>query len=503
MNCNYCSIAHRKFYCSDCIQEKLQKHNEQISFLIKEKDAAVTKATTFFEKATLLQQRIAEKNKRASRLEQMQERQTQLMNECSQKRQQLKELQRQLKERKTRLEEAQKRASLNQKKSQVQSTMKSWQKIHKMTVGTRRILVNEVSSLFELKPGVVEEVEHQAPTMTSSIELPPFSQPTAVPIEGKDDLYICGVTLSTRLIDVSKYRKEELNAPIGLVVHMLNLIIRYLGIKLPFMIFQKGVQYYIRMIPLNPQKWSSAKKFPLFLDKNFKRFVVGMAMLNYNLAYLCHTQGVEIPLSQIANTLQSLMACCRSPHLGIQSHALYYQGLRDLNFPIEFHQVLRATTLRYRCSELSSTSETPLPTLLHPSNQLPGDYFKVRHQKYNEEEEYEGLYVDSEDEEDVLVHCTSPSEQPSKGEEEGTATDGQNETWSLVEVAPFLGGRTAHNGNEGDSLFQMGAASIVPGVLNMIESLGGNSTNAYPSYSPNHHLERYLFARKKKRNHKA
>ncbi|OBZ85237.1 hypothetical protein A0J61_06710 [Choanephora cucurbitarum] len=75
MNCHYCTIAHRKFYCSDCIKEKLQKHNEQISFLIAEKDTAVAKATTFFEKATLLQQQIAEKNKRARRIEQIQERQ--------------------------------------------------------------------------------------------------------------------------------------------------------------------------------------------------------------------------------------------------------------------------------------------------------------------------------------------------------------------------------------------------------------------------------------------
>ncbi|KAI8078023.1 UV radiation resistance protein and autophagy-related subunit 14-domain-containing protein [Gilbertella persicaria] len=148
-----------------------------------------------------------------------------------------------------------------------------------MTVGTRRILVKEVTSLFELKPGVVEESQA-----------------------------------------LQKYPKEELNAPIGLVIHMLGLVVRYLGIKLPFMIFQKGIQHYIRMIPPNTQIWSSTRKFPLFLeedDKNFKRFVVGMAMLNYNLAYLCHTQGVKIPVSQVVNTLQSLMACCRAPGLGM------------------------------------------------------------------------------------------------------------------------------------------------------------------------------------------
>lgn len=43
-----------------------------------------------------------------------------------------------------------------------------------------------------------------------------------------------------------EYPKEELNAPIGLVIHMLGLIVRYLGIKLPFEIIRRGVQPYIR-----------------------------------------------------------------------------------------------------------------------------------------------------------------------------------------------------------------------------------------------------------------
>ncbi|KAI8987459.1 UV radiation resistance protein/autophagy-related protein 14 [Mycotypha africana] len=176
-----------------------------------------------------------------------------------------------------------------------------------MTVGTRRILVKEVTSLFELKPGVIEEADLVASGMTlpqqqqhpvskgtveNEIEAPPF-----------------------------KYPKEELNAPVGLVIHMLGLIVRYLGIKLPFLIFHKETRPYIRMIPPNtPQLWDNYNKMPLFLeedDKNFKRFVIGMAMLNYNLAYLCYTQNVKIPLSQVANTLQSLMACCRAPNLGL------------------------------------------------------------------------------------------------------------------------------------------------------------------------------------------
>lgn len=66
--------------------------------------------------------------------------------------------------------------------------------------------------------------------------------------------------------------------------------------------------------------FSNDRKMPLFLeddDNNFKKFVNGMAMLNYNLAYLCYTQNIKIPVSQTANTLQSLMACCRASDLGM------------------------------------------------------------------------------------------------------------------------------------------------------------------------------------------
>lgn len=74
-----------------------------------------------------------------------------------------------------------------------------------MTVGTRRILVKEVTSLFELRPGVIEESEiisqSPQPSSLTTFEVPPFSQTTDT--EGKEDLYICGVTLPTRLIDVS------------------------------------------------------------------------------------------------------------------------------------------------------------------------------------------------------------------------------------------------------------------------------------------------------------
>ncbi|KAI7893763.1 UV radiation resistance protein/autophagy-related protein 14 [Mucor mucedo] len=239
-------------------------------------------------------------------------RQTQkgLLTACITKSARIQQLKNQIKDKRKLLEESLKRKSrFDNYHPDNQALEKAWLRTHKITVGTRRILVKETTSLFELKPGLIEEPE------TPVIQHPelPASGESFIPVE--QDLYICGVTLSSRLIDVSKVPKEELNAPIGLVIHMLSLIVRYLGIKLPFEIIRRGIRPYIRA--LNKQH---VRKFPLFLEddeKNFKKFVHGMAMLNYDIAYVCHTQGIQVPICQVANTLQSLISISRAPRLGM------------------------------------------------------------------------------------------------------------------------------------------------------------------------------------------
>ena len=39
-------------------------------------------------------------------------------------------------------------------------------------------------------------------------------------------------------------------------------------------------------------------------------------MLNYNVAYLCHTQGIEIPYHKVPHTLHNLFLCCYASNLG-------------------------------------------------------------------------------------------------------------------------------------------------------------------------------------------
>lgn len=110
----------------------------------------------------------------------------------------IQQLKKQIKDKRKLLEESLKRkAHFDNHHPDNQDIEKAWLRTHKITVGTRRILVKEITSLFELKPGLIEEPE--TPVIQHQ-ELPAFSK-SFVPVEA--DLYICGVTLSNRLIDVS------------------------------------------------------------------------------------------------------------------------------------------------------------------------------------------------------------------------------------------------------------------------------------------------------------
>ncbi|KAI8373151.1 UV radiation resistance protein and autophagy-related subunit 14-domain-containing protein [Radiomyces spectabilis] len=202
-----------------------------------------------------------------------------------------------------------------------------WYRIHKSTVATRRVLVNEVVSLFDVKQGRIEDDEGEQTAMYHSI---------------------CNLKLPSRPVDLTRCAKEPINAAVELIVHALLLFVRYLGIKLPFRLFYQQAHLYVRPSTI----WKYAKeKMPLFLDddRDYRKFILGVAMLNYNLAYLCHLQGVVVSMEQLADTLSLLSLCCRAPRLGIKSHATLHRGVRDLDCPLDFQQVVKITASRYWC----------------------------------------------------------------------------------------------------------------------------------------------------------
>ncbi|KAG2223582.1 hypothetical protein INT45_001664 [Circinella minor] len=232
---------------------------------------------------------------------------------------------------------------------------------------------------------------------------------------------------------------------------------------------------------------------PLFLDdKNLRRFTIGMAMLNYDIAYLCHTQGIEIPLSQVTNALQALMACCRSPRLGLQSHISLYQGIRSIDFQLEFHQVLKMTALRYR-SGSPMTSELNKELVLNGLLQQQPDATLIGTTSTGDDwYYYDGLLDNSEDD-------IQDDEEEYYDDDEIMDSHGVNsENWNLVDVMPSFG---RPNG-EGESIFQLGA-TIMPGVIGMSRNVIGNmmtSGSASSSTSSQDHYHHHQYTNNNNNN---
>ncbi|KAI8148887.1 UV radiation resistance protein and autophagy-related subunit 14-domain-containing protein [Fennellomyces sp. T-0311] len=473
MECHYCHTNTRKFLCRRCVKDRLDTHDTELAPLEAERDKLVEEASQFVKSSSYVRELWSEKHKCTATIEHATAEQRRINQECESARRRMQQLRIEIEKRRSRLENVDRghiEAAMADCTKEIQQVKKRWHRVHKLTVSARRVLVQEIVSLFDFKPGVVEDSPIVDPRSVSSSPSPSSSSPS-LPFAQKhrpspqqnsqqqqpEDLYICGVTLPARVIDVSRYPKDELNAAISYLIHMLGLIVRYLGVKLPFPIVYRTMYPYVRSTLSKERPTNS--KMPLFLDdKNLRRFAIGMAMLNYDIAYLCHSQGVEIPVSQVVNPLQALMACCRSPRLGMRSHVSMYQGIRSTDFQLEFQQVLKMTTNRYR-------SGSPINTELNRELVLNG---LLQSNPADEWYYYDGFLDNSED--DIQ-----------DDEEEDDDGGVSSENWNLVDVMPSFG---RPNG-DGESIFQLGA-TIMPGVIGMSRNVIGNMM-ASGSSQDNHH----------------
>ncbi|GES74180.1 hypothetical protein RCL_jg4569.t1 [Rhizophagus clarus] len=102
-----------------------------------------------------------------------------------------------------------------------------------------------------------------------------------------------------------------------------------------------------------------------------------MAMLNYNIAYLCHTQGIEIPYHKVPHTLHNLSLCCSAPNLGRYGHLTALNRIPDQSFNLDFQEVVRVMLARR-----NSLDNNIIGTTLN-------DYFEGDNEDENENEDGE------------------------------------------------------------------------------------------------------------------
>ncbi|KAG1819449.1 UV radiation resistance protein and autophagy-related subunit 14-domain-containing protein [Suillus variegatus] len=148
--------------------------------------------------------------------------------------------------------------------------------------------------------------------------------------------------------DVRRYPPDHINAVITHTIHFLGLLTFYLGIKLPFE--DRWTAKHPLHLTSNPSSTPSSSPSPTLpvsladseaLEQvpahvQNQSFTTGLAMLLYNVCYLAHSQGVEIPLSQ---------ACDAFGELGRRSHSTNPLLLPPTppSFTLDFAQALQAT----------------------------------------------------------------------------------------------------------------------------------------------------------------
>ncbi|KAJ3217003.1 hypothetical protein HDU67_008648 [Dinochytrium kinnereticum] len=105
----------------------------------------------------------------------------------------------------------------------------------------------------------------------------------------------------------------------GHIIQLTILMTHYLGVRVPFELVNKGAKSVAKgnsdCLP-RIEGFSSGYEFsqmPLYLtDSNIDAFTAGLAMLNFDIAFICYSQGVIIPIHNIPNTLENLALCCRA-----------------------------------------------------------------------------------------------------------------------------------------------------------------------------------------------
>ncbi|KXS09586.1 hypothetical protein M427DRAFT_220314 [Gonapodya prolifera JEL478] len=163
--------------------------------------------------------------------------------------------------------------------------------------------------------------------------------------EHRDDIVIVNVTFPTNG-DFWNYSRDEFNTGVGYIAHMTKLVTSYLGVGLPFEMELQGSKSFARA---NHPETTEARKTPMYLTPtNSDEFLIGFAMMCFNVAYLCHTQGMKVGLSNVRDVLRNLYMCCHGASLGrdldvplpLRTDASFHATL-DSSFPLDFSKVVK------------------------------------------------------------------------------------------------------------------------------------------------------------------
>ncbi|KAJ1726537.1 hypothetical protein LPJ61_005122, partial [Coemansia biformis] len=103
--------------------------------------------------------------------------------------------------------------------------------------------------------------------------------------------------------DWAKYPNDYINACVSHCTQVFSVLAHYFHLRLPFAISKRGSSLFIRP---NWREVDAGEATLSIGDANRASFVVGLSMLLYDVAFMCHRQGVRVPVEQIADVVDNL-----------------------------------------------------------------------------------------------------------------------------------------------------------------------------------------------------
>ncbi|KZS92382.1 hypothetical protein SISNIDRAFT_412745 [Sistotremastrum niveocremeum HHB9708] len=351
MECRNCELTKFKFYCENCLRNHQRDYRNANDYVSTEKSQHIEKASRALERMEPARKRRAEVASLEKSVAELQEQLGRLREANDQTRQRLAQLQAGLGTR---------RQSLKQAEQFVPQTQK-----HPSVETLRRASLDMTSALARARSGLVQELVE----VFHVVEV--GGRPSWGRIVGaKGQWSIAGSELPVPG-DINRHQPEQINATVQHTIHFLSLLTFYLGVKLPFEITWNGNAPTVGQAFISATKggesggWAKwPGKYPLHLptpSSSFssssssstsakeaqQNFITGFTMLLYNVAYLAHTQGIEVTLAQSGEVLRNLWAVCCSTELGKRSHnsgAHLLSPPTPPSFSLDFSQLLQATT---------------------------------------------------------------------------------------------------------------------------------------------------------------
>ncbi|GLB39409.1 putative vacuolar sorting 38 and autophagy-related subunit 14 [Lyophyllum shimeji] len=393
MDCSNCELKQRQFFCENCLRTHIRDFRHQTQHFASDRQEQVSKASKALETIEPSRVRRATLAEYQTRVDEILNGLARLRKDNDKKRDRLRALRENLATRRRNLSAA---SLLSHPTSTNYAAQREAQELNALSVTLARArsgLVQELVEVFN-----VVEVGGRPPIGGKA---------------GTKGEWTIGDLILPVPGDIRRYPPDHINAVITHAIHFLSLLTFYLGIRLPFEISWSGgklgvgqpsigagkgsehggwakwqARHPLHLSSANPApssppptspsqpKSSDANPSPrpraVSISDSYMEpdpapqssFTTALAMLLYNVCYLAYTQNVDVPLAQAGDVLSNLWSVCCSADLGRKSHETNptLPPPTPPAFPLDFAQLLQATTAHPASRIRPRSAKTPLQT---------------------------------------------------------------------------------------------------------------------------------------------